>query len=142
VGVFAFRLVVTQLTPNCVLDNHGVPFEKEKPPGFYTEGLNLLIEFSSGASPAYPDFTSGVECPCLLHPGGWHTSGYLVLVYFLLLVPLHFQRLRLSLKGLLGSLAALRAFRIWPALRAQYASPLEVPGLTRGPPPLAGPACP
>ncbi len=34
VGVFAFRLVVTQLTPNCILDNHGVLSEKEKPRAF------------------------------------------------------------------------------------------------------------
>jgi hypothetical protein len=58
------------------------------------------------------------------------------------LVPEHFQRLRDRLSGLLGSFAAFGNFFFCAADRAQYASPLDVPGLTRGPPPFALPAWP
>ena len=57
-------------------------------------------------------------------------------------LPAHFQRLRDSRKGLLGFFAAFGFFFIWPNDRAQYESPLLVPARTRGPPPLALPACP
>jgi hypothetical protein len=61
-------------------------------------------------------------------------------IHFLDLVPLHFQRLRDKFNGLFGFLAALGERLFWPADRAQYASPFDVPGLTLGPPSLALPA--
>jgi hypothetical protein len=62
VAVFAFRFVVTQLTPNCVLENcHEfvyifLTFEERKTPGFYTGGyyqlgLDLCLRFKCHAQP-------------------------------------------------------------------------------------------
>jgi hypothetical protein len=57
-------------------------------------------------------------------------------------LPEHFHLLRLKFSGLFGSAAAFVCFFFWAALLAQYASPFAVPGLTRGPPSDALPACP
>lgn len=58
------------------------------------------------------------------------------------LAPEHFHRFLESRSGELGSLAAFGDRFICPRDRAQYESPLEVPGRTRGPPLFALPACP
>jgi hypothetical protein len=62
---------------------------------------------------------------------------------FIDLAPLHFQRLRLRLLGVFGSFCFSLGNRfLIPSDLAQYESPLLVPGLTRGPPSAAFPACP
>ena len=64
------------------------------------------------------------------------------MVYLFDFVPEHFQRLRERLSGEFGSLAAFGLRFFCPADRAQYASPFDVPGRTRGPPSFALPAWP
>lgn len=59
-----------------------------------------------------------------------------------LFAPEHFQRFLDKFNGLLGFAPAALCFFFWARLRAQYASPFAVPGLTRGPPSFAFPAWP